>query len=120
MSGHPKLELHIPTPRARPGDHASFEHLLIPPAGDAPRPEITARAATMRELAYDLIRVLDHSNRAVGPWDPRLEPDHLREGLKAMLLARLFDERMFRAHRQGKTSFYIKSTGEEAIGAAQS
>jgi 2-oxoisovalerate dehydrogenase E1 component alpha subunit len=37
-----------------------------------------------------------------------------------MLLTRLFDERMFRAHRQGKTSFYIKSSGEEAIGSAQS
>lgn len=37
-----------------------------------------------------------------------------------MLLTRVFDERLFRAHRQGKTSFYMKSTGEEAIGAAQS
>ena len=27
---------------------------------------------------------------------------------------------MFRSHRQGKTSFFMKSTGEEAIGAAQS
>ncbi len=27
---------------------------------------------------------------------------------------------MFRAHRQGKTSFFMKSTGEEAIGVAQS
>jgi 2-oxoisovalerate dehydrogenase E1 component alpha subunit len=37
-----------------------------------------------------------------------------------MLLTRVFDERLFRVHRQGKTSFYMKSTGEEAIGAAQS
>jgi 2-oxoisovalerate dehydrogenase E1 component alpha subunit len=37
-----------------------------------------------------------------------------------MLLTRLFEERMFRAHRQGKTSFFMKSTGEEAISAAQS
>lgn len=37
-----------------------------------------------------------------------------------MLLTRLFEERMFRAHRQGKTSFFMKSTGEEAIAAAQS
>ena len=27
---------------------------------------------------------------------------------------------MFRSHRQGKTSFFMKSTGEEAISAAQS
>src|SRR3546814_7426064 len=37
-----------------------------------------------------------------------------------MLLTRAFDDRLFRAHRQGKTSFYMKSTGEEAIGAGQS
>jgi 2-oxoisovalerate dehydrogenase E1 component alpha subunit len=36
-----------------------------------------------------------------------------------MLLTRLFEDRMFRSHRQGKTSFFLKSTGEEAIGAAQ-
>ena len=53
-------------------------------------------------------------------WDPHLDSDHLRRGLRAMLLTRVFDERMFLAHRQGKTSFYMKSTGEEAIGAAQS
>ena len=28
---------------------------------------------------------------------------------------RAFDERMFRGQRQGKTSFYMKSTGEEAV-----
>jgi 2-oxoisovalerate dehydrogenase E1 component alpha subunit len=74
----------------------------------------------LRALPYSLIRVLDESGHAVGPWDPKLSPQHLRRGLRAMLLTRLFDERLFRAHRQGKTSFYLKSTGEEAIGAAQS
>lgn len=74
----------------------------------------------MRDLPYTLIRVLDDEGKAVGPWDPRLSPDMLRRGLRAMLMTRAFDERLFRAHRQGKTSFYMKSTGEEAIGAAQS
>jgi 2-oxoisovalerate dehydrogenase E1 component alpha subunit len=32
-----------------------------------------------------------------------------------MALVRAFDERMFRAQRQGKTSFYMKSLGEEAV-----
>ena len=36
-----------------------------------------------------------------------------------MLLTRAFDDRMFRAQRQGKTSFYMKCTGEEAIAVAQ-
>jgi len=40
--------------------------------------------------------------------------------LRAMMLTRAFEDRMFRSHRQGKTSFFMKSTGEEAIGAAQS
>src|SRR3546814_4860377 len=38
--------------------------------------------------------------------------------LRAMVLTRAFDERMFRAQRQGKTSFYMKCTGEEAIAVA--
>jgi 2-oxoisovalerate dehydrogenase E1 component alpha subunit len=114
------LSLHIPSPRSRPGEPASFDHLAIPAAGSAIRPDSTVSAAAIHDLAYGLIRVLDDYNRAVGPWDPKLESEHLRRGLKAMLLTRVFDERMFRAHRQGKTSFYIKSSGEEAIGAAQS
>ena len=74
----------------------------------------------MRDLPYGLIRVLDASGQALGPWDPRLPPGHLRRGLKAMLLTRLFEARMFNAHRQGKTTFFMKSTGEEGIGAATS
>jgi 2-oxoisovalerate dehydrogenase E1 component alpha subunit len=35
-----------------------------------------------------------------------------------MLLVRVFDDRMYRAQRQGKTSFYMKSTGEEAVAVA--
>ena len=38
----------------------------------------------------------------------------------AMHLMRIFDDRMFRAHCQGKTSIYMKSAGEEAIGAGPS
>jgi 2-oxoisovalerate dehydrogenase E1 component alpha subunit len=36
-----------------------------------------------------------------------------------MLVVRAFDDRMYRAQRQGKTSFYMKCTGEEAIAVAQ-
>jgi 2-oxoisovalerate dehydrogenase E1 component alpha subunit len=38
--------------------------------------------------------------------------------LRAMALTRAFDDRMFRAQRQGKTSFYMKSLGEEAVSIA--
>jgi 2-oxoisovalerate dehydrogenase E1 component alpha subunit len=36
-----------------------------------------------------------------------------------MILTRAFDDRMYRAQRQGKTSFYMKCTGEEAVAIAQ-
>lgn len=116
----PRLELHIPKPAARPGDPVTFDHFEIPAAGSVRRPDSASREADMRDLPYNLVRVLDDDGKAVGPWDPGLAPDTLRKGLRAMLLTRAFDERLFRAHRQGKTSFYMKSTGEEAIGAAQS
>lgn len=112
--------LHVPLPAARPREPADFSYLPVPPAGSAPRPAADVPARAMHDLAYDLVRVLDDDGRAVGPWAPRLDPADLRRGLRAMLLTRIFDERMFRSHRQGKTTFCITSTGEEAIGAAQS
>jgi 2-oxoisovalerate dehydrogenase E1 component alpha subunit len=115
-----QLTLHIPTPQARPGDAPDFRHLQIPPAGALARPDPTTGARELRDLSEGLIRVLDGEGRAVGAWMPVIEPQRLRDGLRAMLLTRLFEERMFRSHRQGKTSFFMKSTGEEAIGAAQS
>ena len=69
----------------------------------------------MRDLVYGLVRVLDDKGGAVGPWNPRLTPDVMRRMLRAMALTRAFDDRMFRAQRQGKTSFYMKSLGEEAV-----
>ena len=115
-----RLSLHIPVPPARPGDQPDFSHLTILPAGKTPRPPSNASASTLHELPYGLVRVLNEAGDAVGPWKPAIAPDLLRKGLRAMLLTRLFEERMFRAHRQGKTSFFMKSTGEEAIAAAQS
>ncbi|HEY4366678.1 MAG TPA: thiamine pyrophosphate-dependent enzyme [Steroidobacteraceae bacterium] len=120
MSNPTKLSLHVPAPHARPGDPVNFDHLVIPAAGELRCPDIATPESQLRDLPFGLIRVLDAEGRAVGPWNPSLDPDHLRRGLRAMLLTRLFDDRLFRAHRQGKTTFYMKSTGEEAIGAAQS
>ena len=114
------FELHIPEPHRRPGESPSFEHFKIPAAGATPRPDPAAPAHELRDLPYGLVRVLDEAGDAVGPWKPELSPDTLRQGLRAMLLTRIFDDRLFRAHRQGKTSFYMKSTGEEAVCTAQS
>lgn len=115
LPNHPPLRLHVPEPRFRPGDDASFEGIDIPPAGSVRQPEIGEAAAEFRDLAYTLVRVLDDNGQAVGPWHPRLEPDRLRQMLRAMALTRAFDDVMFRAQRQGKTSFYMKSLGEEAV-----
>jgi 2-oxoisovalerate dehydrogenase E1 component alpha subunit len=114
----PALELHVPEPEARPGDEIDFSHIAIPPAGAMSRPDVNVDPADIRDHAYGLIRVLDDDGRAVGPWDPRLDADTLRRILRDMMMVRAYDERMFRAQRQGKTSFYMKATGEEAIAVA--
>ena len=62
--------------------------------------------------------MLGDDHKAVGPWDPKLDPDTLRKMLRDMVTVRIFDDRMYRAQRQGKTSFYMKCTGEEAIAVA--
>ncbi len=117
-ANRPALALHVPEPDARPGDEVDFSHIAIPAAGSVARPDIAARPADIRDLAYTLVRVLDDDGQAVGPWDPRLDPDTLRRMLRDMMMVRVFDDRMYRAQRQGKTSFYMKATGEEAVAVA--
>ncbi|TPG38643.1 3-methyl-2-oxobutanoate dehydrogenase (2-methylpropanoyl-transferring) subunit alpha [Sphingomonas koreensis] len=112
------LSLHVPEPKFRPGDAVDFAEVDVPPAGSARRPDTAENAQGFSDLAYTLVRVLDEQGRAVGPWDPKLSPDMLRRMLRSMALTRAFDERMFRAQRQGKTSFYMKCTGEEAVAVA--
>jgi 2-oxoisovalerate dehydrogenase E1 component alpha subunit len=114
----PALALHVPEPAFRPGDTPDFSSLKIPAAGAAPRPDSGAPATETHALATALVRVLGDDHRAVGPWDPRLSPETLLKMLRSMALTRAFDERLYRAQRQGKTSFYMKATGEEAIATA--
>ncbi len=118
MRNRTKLSLRVPVPKNRPGDAPDFSGMTFPDAGTARRPEIDVRAHDISDLAYALIRVLDSHGRAVGPWDPKLDAETLRRGLAAMLVTRAYDDRMYRAQRQGKTSFYMKCTGEEAVAIA--
>jgi 2-oxoisovalerate dehydrogenase E1 component alpha subunit len=113
------LDLHVPAPRARPGDKPDFSGWAFPEPGDTPRPDIDESAVELREYAYGLIRVLDMEGNALGPWTPSILPEELRRAIKYMVLTRAFDERMHRAQRQGKTSFYMQCLGEEAIAIAQ-
>ena len=110
----PGLSLHVPEPRFRPGDAVDFGHVDVGAPGRLSRPEESCHPRELHEHAYGLVRVLGDDNRAHGPWDPRLDADTLRAMLGHMALTRAFDERMFRGQRQGKTSFYMKCTGEEA------
>jgi len=114
----PKLALHVPEPPFRPGDTPDFSRLKIPAAGKAPRPDTNAPAAETHPLTTDLVRVLGDDDKAVGPWNPKLDADTLRKILNDMVTVRIFDDRMYRSQRQGKTSFYMKCTGEEAIATA--
>ncbi|HEY0960331.1 MAG TPA: 3-methyl-2-oxobutanoate dehydrogenase (2-methylpropanoyl-transferring) subunit alpha [Novosphingobium sp.] len=114
----PPLSLHVPEPLFRPGDKVDYSHLVIPPAGAQPRPDEVCPAVETYPLCTDMVRVLDDDHQAVGPWDPRLDADSLRRMLRVMALTRAFDDRMYRAQRQGKTSFYMKCTGEEAVSIA--
>jgi len=111
--------LHIPRPPARPGQVPDFGYVRLSPAGAVGRPEVRAAAVDIENLTVDLVRVLDEAHGAVGPWNPHLEVHELQVGLRHMLLTRAFDERMQRTQRQGKISFYMKSTGEEAVSVAQ-
>ncbi|HEV2364559.1 MAG TPA: thiamine pyrophosphate-dependent enzyme [Caulobacteraceae bacterium] len=113
------LSLRIPEPRERPGEPLDFGNLRLSRPGALPRPPLDATAADIRDLAYGLIGVLTKDGRAVGPWNPGLPVQVLERGLRAMMLTRAYDDRMYRAQRQGKTSFYMKCTGEEAVAVAQ-
>lgn len=112
------MRMRVPTPPGRPGDAPTFDHLEIPEPGALDRPEPTAAAASMREHAFGLLRVLNHNGDAVGAWAPGLGAAELIDGLKTMVLTRAFDDRMLKMQRTKRLSFYMKSLGEEAVGVA--
>ena len=112
------LRLHIPAPVTRPGDTPDFGDIAIPPAGALPRPAPPTAPGELTAFATSLIRVLDEAGNAVGDWDPHVDSDLLMRGLRAMMTTRAYDNRLYRMQRQGKTSFYMKSTGEEAVACA--
>src|ERR1700756_4240400 len=113
------LRLRIPEPRVRPGDRADFANLQLSDPGAVRRPSSDAPVSAIGDLPFALIRVLDDKGNAIGPWNPVLDPALLRRALRTMMLTRAYDDRMYRAQRQGKTSFYMTCTGEEAIAVGQ-
>jgi 2-oxoisovalerate dehydrogenase E1 component alpha subunit len=113
------LSFSVPEPLSRPGEEPDFSGMDIPAAGSARRPDVDCSPRNMKDMARDMVRVLDRDSIAVGPWvEPDLDPEVLLHGLRSMLRMRAFDQRMLSMQRQGKTSFYIQCTGEEAIAIA--
>lgn len=119
MSDYPPLQLHVPEPSGRPGRPTDFSYLQLCPAGRAEKPPIDVAPVDTRELATQLIRILDDDGNAVGPWATEEAPELLLQGLRAMLKTRLFDARMLKAQRQKKLSFYMQCLGEEAVAVGQ-
>jgi 2-oxoisovalerate dehydrogenase E1 component alpha subunit len=114
-----KVTLRYPQPPARPDQAPDFSALEIPAAGILPVPAEDIDAPDCWPFALGMVRVLDADNKAVGPWADYLgdlPEDVLHLGLRDMMRMRAIDSRMLTAQRQGKTSFYLQCTGEEAIG----
>src|ERR1700751_2941854 len=118
MSSDGPLSLHVPEPAVRPGGTPDFSNITIPRAGSVDRPGVDADPEKIRDLAYSIIRVLNREGEAAGPWAGSLTDAELLEGLRHMMTLRAFDARMQMAQRQGKTSFYMQHTGEEAVSCA--
>jgi 2-oxoisovalerate dehydrogenase E1 component alpha subunit len=116
--GAAPLRIQIPQPAVRPGQAPDFSRLKLP-STPLSRPHVTATPDGFSDHANGLVRVLTDEHEAKGAWAPQIELATLRRGLRAMLLTRIYDEHMVRAQRQGKTSFYVKSRGEEAVSVAQ-
>lgn len=118
--GYSSNRLHVPKPVARPGEQNNFFKIHIPDVEEANCPPVDTDPHEMRDLAYGLIRVLGEDGVAGGNWNKHIDLKIKIQGLKDMLLTRMLDERMQMMHRVGKISFYMKSTGEEAISVAHS
>lgn len=113
-------KLHIPEPNTRPGDPVDFSWVDIPDAGSVSMPPVDAQESNLRDMPFDLIRTIDDVGKVRGDWTSSLSSKQLLLGLRSMMLNRAFDERMFVLQRQGKTSFFMKTTGEEALGVSPS
>ena len=116
MTDHPTLSLQFPgmqTPSAL--DCVATGHY---PAGSVRRPKVDTAAEPIRDLAFDMIRILDDAGKAVGEWAADLPEVDLLAGLRHMMTLRAYDTRMLMEQRQGKTSFYMQHRGEEAISCA--
>ncbi|MEV8466955.1 thiamine pyrophosphate-dependent dehydrogenase E1 component subunit alpha [Fluviibacterium sp. DFM31] len=117
MTETPKLT--FPHPPARPDQSPDFSAIEVPEAGILDVPPLDLTAIDARPYANGMVRVLNDAGKAVGPWADYIadiDAEALLQGLRDMMTMRVIDQRLLNAQRQGKTSFYLQCTGEEAIG----
>ncbi|WP_193142940.1 MULTISPECIES: thiamine pyrophosphate-dependent dehydrogenase E1 component subunit alpha [unclassified Meridianimarinicoccus] len=117
MTETPKLT--FPHPPARPDQSPDFSAIEVPEAGILDVPPLDLTSIDARPYANGMVRVLNDAGEAVGPWADYIadiDAEALLQGLRDMMTMRVIDQRLLNAQRQGKTSFYLQCTGEEAIG----
>lgn len=110
-----KARITIPEPEFRPGDVPDYSNVKIPEAGAVSLPPLDVEPRLLRNHAFSIIRILRRDGEAVGPWANLLTEDEMIAGMRHMMTLRVLDKRMTAAQRQGKTSFYVPQTGEEAV-----
>mmetsp|Transcript_10917 Transcript_10917/g.15514 ORF Transcript_10917/g.15514 Transcript_10917/m.15514 type:complete len:442 (+) Transcript_10917:32-1357(+) len=70
---------------------------------------------------WPVYRILDHDGSLIdGSVDPNIDPKISKKILKTMIKLKVMDQILYSAQRQGRISFYMTSSGEEAtqIGSA--
>jgi len=106
-------------PAGTAGQEPDFSYVQISPAGAVNRPDVTASVRDIENLSLEMVRVLDDDHRAVGPGIRTWKPPSCRWPCATCCSHVCSTTACRRSQRQGRISFYIKSTGEEAIAVAQ-
>lgn len=112
-------KLYVPEASSRPGKAPDYSKLNLPNPGETRKPPLDCTALETQDVALGMVRVMDDNGNAVGDWAPNLSFDEQRKALRHMMHVRAYDDRMFKMQRQGQLSFYVKSTGEEAVSIGQ-
>jgi len=83
-----KSRLFVPEPPFRPGDKPDYSHITVPANHTPHRPDPMVEAHETSDHALRLIRVMRFNGEVEGEWDPKLDPDVLRAGLRFMTINR--------------------------------
>ena len=75
---------------------------------------IIVKIDNMRDTAMSMMQILDSSGKVNPELEPVIPEKKLVKMLEYMILVRLLDEKGMRLQRQGRISFSIPSTGQEA------